>query len=366
MYKKFPPYVKIAAILLSFTLIVFIMIEGKPILVPLVVAGFLAILITPITSWMERSGISRIPATLLSIFLLGLVFGAILYFFVTQLGAFTEDFTTVEKRIMELGEQVHIFLENHLGINFSLSIDKVRTTFFDQVSQNASMITEGLYNTASIVTVMVIIPVYLFLFIYMRYFLLEFLHKAFANQDNGRVEQVIIKIKYVLQNYVVGMSIVILILAILYFIILKILGINYALLFAVFGALFSIIPYLGPTLGAIIPIIYALLTKDSLWYPFGVFAGFYIVQLIEGNLITPKIVGEKVSMNPFMTILALFLGNFIWGIAGMILFIPGMAILKVLFDEIEPMRPYGYLLGSVEKENKKGFFAKLWEKLKSN
>lgn len=140
----------------------------------------------------------------------------------------------------------------------------------------------------------------------------------------------------------------ILILSVLNFTALSIIGIKHALLFAVFAGFLNVIPYVGPIIGSTLPIAYALLTTDSLWYPIAVFASFYVIQTIEGNFLTPKITGSQVSLNPLMTIIALFVGNFIWGLAGMILFVPGLAILKVIFDEIEGMEAYSFLLSTVK------------------
>src|SRR5690606_28894066 len=124
------------------------------------------------------------------------------------------------------------------------------------------------------------------------------------------------------------------------------------------------IPYLGIFIGSLLPIVYAFLTKDSLLYPLGVAAVFWFVQFIEGNFITPNVVGNKVSLNPFAAIIALFVGGAVWGPAGMILFIPYLALLKVIFDVIEPLEPYGFLLGNPDSNNKSKFVSKIKSRLK--
>jgi len=187
---------------------------------------------------------------------------------------------------------------------------------------------------------------------------------ALADKHKETVKQVAVQVQEIVRNYIVGMSIVILILAVLYSILLYSMGIRHALFFAIFAALLNVIPFVGPFIGATLPITFALFTKESLLYPIGILAAFYVIQNIEGNFFTPKIVGKKVSMNPFMTIVALFVGNFIWGLAGMILFIPGMAILKVIFDVIPGMEPYGFLLGANKKsENSPATAVKIRERV---
>ncbi|MBC7919965.1 MAG: AI-2E family transporter, partial [Ferruginibacter sp.] len=118
-----------------------------------------------------------------------------------------------------------------------------------------------------------------------------------------------------------------------------------AFFFGALGALLTIIPYVGIVVGALLPILMALVTKDSAWYAAGVAGIFFLVQMLEGNFITPNVVGSKVSINPLAAIVGLVLGGMLWGAAGMILAMPFLAVLKVVFDSVEALEPYGYLLG---------------------
>ncbi len=127
---------------------------------------------------------------------------------------------------------------------------------------------------------------------------------------------------------------------------LFIIGLEHAIFFGVFASLLAVIPYIGIIIGSLPPLLYAFLLTDSLLNPLLVIAVFSIVQFLEGNFITPRIVGSKVSINPFVALIALIIGGQLWGIAGMILFVPLIGILRVIFEEIEELRPYGYLLGN--------------------
>jgi predicted PurR-regulated permease PerM len=143
------------------------------------------------------------------------------------------------------------------------------------------------------------------------------------------------------------------------------LGVGHAILFAAFAAILNIIPFVGPFLGAAFPILFALLTKDSLFYPAAVLGSFIVIQSVEGNILTPKIVGNNVSLNPLVTLVTLFIGASIWGVVGMILFIPMMAILKEIFCSIDGLEPYAYVLGTGEKnEDKPGWIARTWTRIK--
>lgn len=358
MDRSLPLYVKAPMVLLTIVLTIFIMIYAKSVLVPIIISGMFAVLISPLASWFEKIGVPKLLAAFLSLVaLLGFLFGLV-YFFYNQLIGFSDELFMLEKRMSELLDTFNEFTEQHIEGAVPISFDNVQSAIFNYLYDNMASLTQGVIATATTLTIIFIIPIYVFLFLYFRGFLIEFIHRAFSEKDRGKVATIVHKVKLVVQNYIVGMFLVIIILAILNSIALYSFGLKHALLFAVFAALLNVIPFLGPFIGATLPIVYAFLTKDSLWYPIGIFLTFYVIQLAESNLFTPRIVGGKVSMNPFMTILALLLGNFIWGLAGMILFIPGMAMLKVIFDEIDGMQPYGFLLGSTRAMKPKKTTAK--------
>ena len=360
---KLPPYVKLTSVLLGIVLTVFVMIQAKSVLVPLLISGLLAVLISPLTGWFERHKIPKALSAILSLVILLVVLGGLVYLMYNQLIGFASDLGAIEGRVNELIGQINGFIERHVDGVVPFSFDSLKDTFFQYLSSNISSITQGAISTASSLAILFILPVYIFLFLYFRHFLIEFLMMAFADKYREKVKNATDKIKKVVQNYIVGMFLVILILAVLNTIALVSLGIRHALMFAIFAAMLNVIPYLGPLIGSTLPIVFALLTKDSLWYPIGVFLAFYFIQLAESNFFTPKIVGGKVSMNPFMTNEALFVGIYIWGLTGMILFIPGMAVLKVIFDEIPGMQPYGFLLGDTKASDERRAKRSMKEKI---
>ncbi|MFW5707016.1 MAG: AI-2E family transporter [Bacteroidota bacterium] len=353
MLVRFAFYVRLVIVLFGLVLVVFIMREAKSILVPLLVSGLLAILISPFTSLLEKYRFPKALAVGVSVIALIALLTAMVYFFYNQILRFSGDLALLEERVGFYLGKLNIFLEENLEGVVPISADSIQNNIFQYLYENAGNLTQGIIATAGTLTIVFIMPVYIFLFLYYRSFLAEFILMSFEEKHKIKVRNVLYKVKQVVKNYIVGMFVVIIILFILNSIALLSLGIGHAFLFAAFAAMLNVIPFLGPFIGATLPILYAFLTKDSLWYTVGVFFAFYVIQLFEGNLFTPKIVGGRVSMNPLMTIIALFVGNFIWGLAGMILFIPGMAILKVIFDEVEGMEPYGFLLGDLRSSEKK-------------
>jgi predicted PurR-regulated permease PerM len=343
-----PWYLKITTILLGLILLVVIMQQAKSILVPILISGLLAILFSPVASWLEARRVGKTWSALISLVTMLALIGGVIFFFYNQALRFSADLAGIEERIGELVVVINNFLAEYIDGVVPISVDNIKEVIINQLAKNANILSQGIMATAETLTLLFIIPIYVFLFIFYRRFIIEFFLKAFPNKHETKVTTAIANIRTVVQKYIKGAFIVILILSVLNFTALSIIGIKHALLFAVFAGFLNVIPYVGPIIGSTLPIAYALLTTDSLWYPIAVFASFYVIQTIEGNFLTPKITGSQVSLNPLMTIIALFVGNFIWGLAGMILFVPGLAILKVIFDEIEGMEAYSFLLSTVK------------------
>lgn len=348
-----PWYVKYTYILAGLILTVYAMIVAKSILIPLLFALFFSILLSPICGWMESYKVPRIVAALTTLILASLFVVGIGFFFYTQLLDFVDDVDMITERIGGLMESSEQFLATWFGIELMVEFENARDTIINFIRENSGRLTTGIAEAASVITATFLIPVFMFFFLIFRDFLKDFLLMAASKYDAGttqNMETIINKVKSLVQSYIAGLLIVIFILSIINSVMLLIVGVNHALFFGVFAAMLNVIPFLGPIMGSILPIIYALVTMDSLIYPIIILLAFYVIQLFESNLFTPVIVGSQVSMNALSTLLLLFIGAQIWGLVGMILFIPIGAILKAVFDEIDSLKPYGYLLGRVPKD----------------
>jgi predicted PurR-regulated permease PerM len=221
------------------------------------------------------------------------------------------------------------------------------------VASSGALLSGTLGATTSTFADLSLMPIFIFFFLYYRNFFMDFLNRILASTPNENILDVGYKVQAVVKNHIMGLFLVIVILAALNTVGLLLLGVKYAFFFGALAAFLNIIPYLGILIGSVLPITMALLTKDSIWYAVGVAAVFAFVQFLEGNFITPNIVGSKVGVNPLAAIVALILGGMIWGVAGMILSIPFTAILKVIFDHVPGLEPIGFLLGEPPKEQVK-------------
>ncbi|TVQ15753.1 MAG: AI-2E family transporter [Balneolaceae bacterium] len=350
--KTYPFYVKAPVILAGIIITIYGMIVAKGLVVPLLLSAFFAVILIPVCDVLESKRIPRVLSAFLAILMLIVILASIGFMFTTQIRSFGEELPDIQQRVEQLADDTH-----EMFIRYSPEFIKSRVEDFELgaaevLDIDISTVTMRLLSTVGGLTMYFLIPIFIYLFLIYREFIRVFMIRAFSGGDKERMREMVDKVKVVLQSYITGMFFVICILAVLNVILLTSLGVKHAILFGVFAAMLNIIPFLGPIFGSILPAVYALLTMDALWVPFAVILGFYVIQLFESNLFTPVIVGDKVSLNPLVTIIAILVGGQIWGLLGMILFIPGLAILKILLDEVDGLQPYGFLLGRVEKKYK--------------
>jgi predicted PurR-regulated permease PerM len=175
--------------------------------------------------------------------------------------------------------------------------------------------------------------------------LLDFIIKLFGENNQGQVREIVSKTKTVIQRYLIGLLIEAVLIATLDTAALLVLGIQYALLLGIIGALLNVIPYIGGLVAVALPMMIALATKSSPWFALYVLILYYIIQLIDNHYIVPIIVASKVRINALFAVIVVLVGNALWGISGMFLSIPLLAIVKLICDHIDALKPWGFLLG---------------------
>ncbi len=344
--KTFPGYFKYFIILSSVVLTCYILILGKSILSPVLAAFMVALLLRPLSAHIEKFKVPRILSSILSILAVFVCLAVLSYFFSAQVSSITTDLNSIGARFNELIDRGYDLMKNTFGIGQAEQTQYLKDSLNRFLQNSSSAFTQTIYATADFFTSFFLFLITLFFFLYYRRFFVAFLYQWFRPQDHAAVGAIIHKIELVVRSYILGVSTVISIVAVLNSLGLVLLGIQHAVFFGVLAAVLIIIPYIGILIGSMLPILFALITKDSLWYPVGVAILLWGIQFLEGNFITPNIVGGKVSINPFAAIIALFFSGMIWGILGMILSIPMLAIIKIICDAVEPVRPFGFLLGT--------------------
>lgn len=338
--------------LLAFVIIVFIAYMLQDFIIPLLFAILLSVLVYPIVKYFEtKLCFNRIISILIAILVFSIIITTVITLIAIQFQDIMEQSDTYYDKIMAKSNILIKETENSTGINSEEIVGSKKLEVKEIVKNNSNKVLDIVTRSGSILSDFVLTPLYMFFFLLYRSFLISFLYKAISNICSKTKMRLILKQIYnVQQNYLVGLVSVMGIVGILNSIGLLALGVDYPFFFGFLAALLLLIPYIGILIGSLLPALIALATKDSYWYAIGVIVIFSFIQFLEGNIITPKITGSKVSLNSFASILVLILFSMLWGIPGMILALPITASLKVLFDHSVKFKSIGFLLGEAEEK----------------
>ena len=342
---KLPFNLKASVFLIGFLALVILLYIARSIVVPIVFAIIIAIVLHPVVNFLVKIKINRVVAisiTILATFMVIAAFGAL---FISQVSRFSDTLPDLIDNFTHALNQAISWVSGNFEIRPQKIHAWIAKTQGELINTSGAAIGQTLVILGNGLVILFLIPVYIFLILFYHPLLLGFIHRIFGEGDQIKVSAIISQIKTVIQRYLVGLVIEAGIMATLNTTVLLILGIPYAFLLGIISAVVNVIPYIGGLVGVALPMMVALATKDSGWYPVYVLIGFYIIQLIDNNLIVPKIVASKVKINALFSIIVVFAGNAIWGIPGMFLSIPLLAVLKLIFDHIEPLKPWGFLLG---------------------
>lgn len=335
------------------------LIQAKGFLAPVFLAILLSYLLYPIANFLERHKFPRIVANLISILLGLLSIGGIIYFFTQQFSVFAEDFPELKKQATQNLRSV----EQGISSIFDVPPERVRGWIEERASGLAdygNILKTTFQITSNTVLLIGLMPVYVFFILYYRTKFYNFILKMASDDHRDRTEDIIKKINSVTIRYITGVFIVVIILSILNSIGLSIIGIKYPVLLGITAALFNFIPYFGTLIGAAVPLLFTLLAMDSLNYALWVLIFFLIIQFTENNILTPNITGGSVRLNPFVTILSLILGSMIWGVAGMFMVVPLMAMLRIFCEHFSYLKPIAFLLSERGTEE----YSLSWDKIK--
>jgi predicted PurR-regulated permease PerM len=344
MANSIPNYFKVSVIILGLLGFFFILWLGQSILVPLTFAGIISILLNPLVNFFVGKGINRVIAISIAIVLLVIVVSGILLFIGSQVSMFSDSWPQLKLKFNIL---LHDTLK-WVSETFNIGKSKVNAWINERKSESLNDAGGMIGDTVSTVTGMLIniflLPVYIFLFLFYKPLLLSFVAQVFATDKRSAVAEVLFNTKSLIQNYLVGLLIEMVIVATMNSVALLIIGIDYAIMLGVIGAILNLIPYIGGVVAISLPMTMALIT-DTPFDAVLVLIAYLVIQLIDNNFLVPKIVASKVKVNALVSIVVVLIGGALWGVAGMFLSIPITAILKVVFDKIPHLKPVGFLIG---------------------
>jgi predicted PurR-regulated permease PerM len=341
---KLPVYVKATIILIGIFVLFKMMYIAQDIIIPLIFSLIFAIVLQPVVNFLVRMRINRIVAIVITLFLTFAIIagmGALIY---SQANLFSESWPVLVEKFTTVLNQSITWISGYFDLSPQKINDWIEKTKVELISIGSSSIGKVLVNIGGQLVVLFLVPVYIFMILFYQPLLLDFIRRVFSQSNHSRVNEVLTQTKVLIQRYLIGLLIEFTLIAILNSVGLLILGIDYAILLGIVGALLNVIPYIGGVIGVFLFMIIALITKSPVYVVY-VIVLYSIIQLIDNNYIVPKIVASKVKINALVSIIVVIAGNVLWGISGMFLSIPLLAIIKLILDHLEPLKPWGFLLG---------------------
>ena len=345
-----------------------ILILGKGVLIPLSIALLVAFILLPVANRFEKWSISRMVSALLSVILAILLIGGILFLFSAQIIKLSDEFSDFRAKIISLFAEVTVYINRNFGFVDDLGRDELVDIIKNWVKSSfGTLVSQSFSNTISFLTGLFISIIFTFLLLIYRTGFVQAFARFGPEKNRKRLISMFKRIQQVGQKYLSGMLVLTVIIGLANSIGLLLIGVDNPFLFGFLGAALSIIPYVGTILGAVIPILYTFLSYEALWMPLAVLILFYAVQQIADNILSPIIVGGNLNVNALTVILSLIVGASVWGVAGMVLFLPFAAMLKVVCEEYDELKPVALLMEDQNKgKGKEDMFVFRWfEKVKS-
>src|SRR5215204_4878519 len=322
-----------------------IIIVGKDIITPIVMAFFLAIMLLPVYRFLRRK---RFPETLsiaLSILLLLVIMGLLVWFFSSQISQLISDFPLIKKNVQQHLTSLSVWIDNKWNFSTERQV-KLINEQNDKLLNYAGGVLGGAASSVTGILIFVgLLPIYIFLLLFYKNLLLRFVFLWFAKSTHARVEEVMRESEVIIKSYLIGLLIQISYITILLGGILLLIGIKHAILIGAIFAILNLIPYVGALIGNIIGVLLTLSSSQEIWPIFAVLGTIAFVQFLDNNILMPRIVGSKVKINALITILGVIVAGALAGISGMFLSLPVIAVLKIIFDRTDNFNQWGVLLG---------------------
>ncbi|MEP6792909.1 MAG: AI-2E family transporter [Saprospiraceae bacterium] len=342
---KLPFYARVSLILIGLFVLVSMLSIARIIIIPLLFAAILSILLSTIVDALVKRKVNRIAA--IAITILGAVLiGALFAIWISSKATLLIDaFPLLVEKFDRLQAEVVSWASWNVGIDAEKINSWINKSRGDLMKVGGDSLGSTLVSLGGIVGVLLLLPVYIFLLLYYQPIIIEFFHRMAGKDQAEEVEIILGQTKDILKGYFAGLLIELVIVAVLNSIGLLILGIQFAIVIGILSAVLNMIPYIGGAITLVGSMLIALLTKDDSIYALYVALMFFAIQIIDNNFIMPKIVGSKVKINALVAIVVVIAGGALWGVAGMFLAIPMTALVKVIFDRIPSVEPWGFLLG---------------------
>ncbi|MEL7147068.1 MAG: AI-2E family transporter [Bacteroidota bacterium] len=338
------------AFFIAFIAVLFL---ARGILVPVTFAFLFAFILFPVMKWLTHRNVGKTLAIVSTMIGVSVLSTGVLVLFSTRIVAIAGEYTSFLSKLKSIWTSLLKFLNERVQIIPDLKSKDLLDQLSDFFSDSSFVIiSDTIGVTSTFVSYLVLSLIYTFFILFYHDHLVKGIALMTKKDDRNKFIKMLKEVQQVGQKYFTGMLSLIVILGLMLSIGLLIIGIDYPFFFGFFAAILAIIPYLGTILGGLIPTIYALVNYDSYWYPVAVIGVFWLVQFLEGNFLSPKIVGGSMQINALASIVALIAGGALWGLPGMVLFLPMTAMVRVVCEHYDNLEPIAVLLGDTNESKR--------------
>ena len=348
--KQYPFYFKATVVIFGLVLVSYALFTLRSIFAPIAFSMVIAMLLNPLVSRLQKTGMKKAIAISIALLVTFIFVGGLFYFISAQVVGFSDNLPALKVKFNEHLAQMH----HWIAANFNVTITKQKKFMDDALSNSKALFGSALGGLLGTIGFFVLVPIYVFMLLYYKTLFLNFFHETFHEENTTRVSEVLGETKKAIQSYMVGLLLEALVVAFLNSAALMILGVQYAILLGIIGALLNVLPYIGGIVAIALPVMIAAVTHDGITTPLLIIAAYTVIQFIDNHFLVPFLVSSRVEINAFFSIVVVLLGGALWGVAGMFLSIPFVAILKIIFDRIPELKPWGKLLGDHVPTKHKG------------
>ena len=338
--KENPFYIKATVILFGLILLFYALHVLEDILVPVAFALLISILLNPLNSKLSAK-LPRGLAIFCTLLLAITVIGGILFFLSTQIASFSKSMPALQSKSLAIMADLQKWVNQYFGV----SIDKQVYMIKQAMEGGQVYVGQTLSTILGLTSVLILVPIYVFFILYYKPLILDFLFQVFSEKNSLRVAEILAETKTAIQSYMIGLLIETLIVSALNSTALLILGVRSAILIGFIGGILNMIPYLGGLVAIALPIMMVTVTSVGFSTQLAIIGSYLIIQFIDNNILMTRIVSSKVQINSLISIIIVLMGGALWGLSGMFLSIPFFAILKIICDRVDGLKPWGHLMG---------------------
>lgn len=364
--------------------------RAKGILAPIFLAMILSMMLAPVANFLEKKGLNEGLSAFCSDLIFVLFIVGTLWAVGMEVKRMTDQWSTIENRLSDQFSRLETFVENNSGFSIDNPLDKEASNSAEGNSNSASenqeqsektsseeeqgksgmsnsfknQLTSVASSTFSSFGNLLLIAVYIFFMLLYREKFRKAALKFIPEKHQSEGKTILSKIVTQARQFLVGKTILVIALTIVYSIGFSISGMESAFTTAFLAAVLSLVPYIGPMIGGMIALAVAYVTTGQLNAVWIVLGTYMIAQFIESYLIEPFLVGNRIKVNPLFTIFSVVIGAAVWGVIGMIVFLPLFSFIKSISDHVPILQPLGYTLGNEDSGEGEGMESKIAKKVK--